>query len=638
MIERYVYGNPIETEAILTKPQKQDGESNLITHTFVKNTYKDMYGNDKVEEKEGFKYTLSENDIVYGLGQQIRGINKRGWKYKNYNSDQPLQIESQESLYGAHNFVLVSGKKHIGFFFDYPTAITFDIGYTDMDEMYIYPDDFNLEMYVITGESDISVVKEFRALIGKSYIPPKWAFGYAQSRWGYRTSDDVREVARKHRENHIPLDAINLDLDYLDNYKDFTTNPEKFPDFKELVQEMKDMHIHLVPIIDAGVKEEEGYDIFEEGKEKGYFVKDKDGKDFRLGVWPGYCRFPDMLNEEAGAWFADKYKFLTDMGIDGFWNDMNEPAIFYSDKGIKKMYEDIDSYKDISLDATTFFELKSKVNSVSNSDDDYKAFYHNYKGSNIRHDKVHNLFGYNMTKAAALGFKRNVPNKNILLYSRSSYVGMHRYSGIWQGDNNSWWSHILQNVKMSANLNMVGFLYNGADLGGFGANVTEDLLIRWLSFGLFMPLMRNHSAFDCRGQEVYRYKNMDMMASLIRLRYRLIPYIYEKFVSSVNNDDMLVAPLGFLYPDDEIARHTEDEVVFGYDFIIAPVYEQNAPGRNVYLPEDVTMIRFRNAEIVEKTEYKKGTYFVFMPLGDVCIFVRKGHAVKLCECTEWVTD
>jgi len=496
------------------------------------------------------------------------------------------------------------------------------------------------ECYLLEGDCPDAVVEEFRGLIGRSYIPPLWAFGYGQSRWSYMTSEEVREVAKKHRENHLPLDSIYLDIDYMERYKDFTVDGERFWDFAELVRDMEKEHIHLVPIIDAGVKIEEGYDVYEEGKAKGYFCKDVKGEDFTVGVWPGKCHFPDVLNEEAGAWFAGKYQKLLDQGIDGFWNDMNEPAIFYSEKHLEEVFEQIEEYRKENLDVDSFFRFTGMVAGIANNRKDYKEFYHNYRGERIRHDKVHNLFGYYMTRRASEGFDRLRPNQRVLLFSRSSYVGMHRYGGIWQGDNQAWWAHLALNIKMMPSLNMCGFLYTGADIGGFGSNTTEDLLIRWLSFGIFTPLMRNHSALGTRNQEIYQFDKREVMGNILKIRYRLLPYLYSEFMKSALRNQMMFRPLGFLYGQDSLARHVEDQLLVGESIMIAPVYEQNAVGRTVYIPERMSLLRFHQGKIEMNVGevYEKGYHYVEMPLGDVCVFLRENHILPLAKGGECVAE
>ncbi len=621
MVKRYVFGSPIETDSVLCKPEAIGWQESRLQLQ------------DNVISCE-----LRAEEIVYGLGQNVRGINKRGWIYESNCVDEPQHTESKLSLYGAHNFLILDGEQKIGIFVDTPAKVTFDIGYTDYEQMRIVPDTPDFELYVIEEESLDGIVSTFRKLIGRSYIPPLWAFGYGQSRWGYDSAEYVREVAAGYRDNHIPIDSIYLDIDYMERYKDFTVNEDRFPDFAELVKQMREQGIHLVPIIDGGVKKEDGYDVYEEGKKNGYFCKDAKGEDFVIGVWPGRSCLPDMLNEEAGRWFAGKYKILLDKGIDGFWNDMNEPAIFYSEKGLKEAFDKIDVYRTQNLDVDTFFAFQNTATSVSNSPEDYAAFYHQYKGKRYCHQQVHNLFGYYMTRRAGEAFEELSPDKRILLFSRASCIGMHRYGGVWQGDNNSWWSHLLMNIRMMPSLNMCGFLYTGADLGGFGNNTTEDLLIRWLSFGVFTPLMRNHSVRGSRMQEVYRFRSMELMRDVIGVRYQLLPYLYSEYMKAALLDKMMFRPLGFVYEEDQLARRVEDQLMLGDSIMIAPVYEQNVVGRTVYIPEPMKLIRFHAGQVQEEEIYQKGFVYVEMPLGDVCVFLKENRILPLSKGGESVEE
>ena len=551
MIRKYIYGTPFETEAVVTDIAQTDGTP--------------AYGAVDTQDGFSFTYIMDEDDIVYGLGEANRGINKRGYCYISDCTDDPNHTEDKRSLYGAHNFIIIAGEKNFGLFFDYPSKLTFDIGYTRMDTLKVSCENADLALYVIDGDTPYDIVKQFRGMIGHSYIPPKFAFGFGQSRWGYKTKEDFEKVAQGYRENHIPLDMIYMDIDYMDSYKDFTVNDD-FKDFPAFVREMKDQHIRLVPIIDAGVKVEDGYDVYEEGVKNRWFCQREDGSDFVAAVWPGDTHFPDVLNPEARKWFGDKYRFLTDQGIEGFWNDMNEPAIFYSKEGLVEAKELARQFADTGTsnwdgsekaeevkEDIGVWQLGDKLGSLENSQDDYRRFYHNVNGQMIRHDKVHNLFGFNMTRAAGEAFERIDPDKRFLMFSRSSYIGMHRYGGIWTGDNKSWWSHILLNLKMMPSLNMCGFLYAGADLGGFGADTTRDLLLRFLALGVFTPLMRNHSALGTREQECYQFEHMEDFRHVIGVRYRLLPYLYSEYMKAALTDDMYFKPLAFVYPDDKMA-------------------------------------------------------------------------------------
>ena len=634
MIRKYIYGSPFQTDAVITDIPAEGG----------------IPGYGTVSAEEGFllTYIMDDDDIVYGLGEANRGMNKRGYCYVSDCTDDPNHTEDKRSLYGAHNFIIIAGKQTLGLFFDYPSRLTFDIGYTKMDTLSVSCETADLNLYVIEGESPYDIVKQFRRIIGRSYIPPKFAFGYGQSRWGYKTKDDFRKVAEGYRDNHIPLDMIYMDIDYMDSYKDFTLS-EEFEDFPDFVQEMKDSRIRLIPIIDAGVKIEKGYDIYEEGIKNQYFCQREDGSNFVAAVWPGDTHFPDFLNPDARRWFGDQYRFLTDQGIEGFWNDMNEPAIFYSKEGLDEARELAltfaqsgggrwDSGSAGEEGGVGVWQMGDKLQSLANSPEDYRRFYHNANGEKVRHDKVHNLYGFYMTRAAGEAFERIDPDRRFLMFSRSSYIGMHRYGGVWTGDNKSWWSHLLLNLKMMPSLNMCGFLYTGADLGGFGADTTRELLLRFLALGVFTPLMRNHSALGTREQECYQFENTEDFRHVIGVRYRLLPYIYSEYMKAALNDDLYFKPLAFVYPGDEMASRIEDQLMIGNEVMIAPVYEQNAKGRYIYLPEEMKFIKFLPDGTIREEDLAQGVHYVDIGLSEVPLFIRKGRCIPLGGGAECVDD
>lgn len=619
MIRKYKWNDytlPIKTDAIIMPIKLTEGDI-------------PFFKTEPVKTELNLTYQMDEQDKIYGLGEQVRGINKRGWLYENYCKDDPNHTEDKHSLYGTHNFLIIKGKECFGCFIDCGGKVTFDIGYTMYNRLEIKTSE-PCEIYIITGNNVMDIIKQFRSAIGLSYIPPKWAFGYQQSRWGYQSKKEIELIAAEHKKRNIPLDAIYLDIDYMERFKDFTIDDKKFPEFSKFVTDMTKKHIHLVPIIDAGIKIEEKYEVYETGKNK-YFCKNETGKDFIGGVWPGFVHFPDVMNQESREWFGSFYKRLLDMGIEGFWNDMNEPALFYSEEALKKVFEKAESLSWDNFSLNDFLELQPLMNQLGGNEEDFKRIYHNYHGKLIRHDKVHNLYGYFLTKAAMEEMEKIKPDKRILMFSRASYIGMHRYSGIWTGDNKSWWSHLLLNIKMMPSLNMCGFLYSGADIGGFDGDVTEDLLIRWLEFGIFTPLLRNHCALGKRQQEIYQFELWDKMRELICLRYRIIPYLYSEFMKAALLDEMFFNPLCFVYPNDKQTEEIEDQLMVGESIMVAPVYEQNKSGRFVYFPEDMLMLRFETSKHYVKEKVKKGYQYISMPQGEVVFFIKKNHLFFLGE-------
>ena len=617
MITKFTSGKPVDTGAVVAAFPPQDIADFPFEHTLADGKFR-------------FSFPMEQDDILYGLGEAPRGINKRGWAYESWCSDDPFHTETKQSLYAAHNFILLSGGKTFGLFIDFPARIRWDLGYTVQSLAEIPVDGADFDIYLIEEESPRAIVRAFREMIGKSYIPPLWAFGFQQSRWSYHNAEAVDNVVKGYDEAKIPLDCVYLDIDYMERYKDFTVSEEAFPDFRNYVQKKREQGIHLIPIIDAGVKKEDGYRVYEEGREKGYFCKTADGSQFEAGVWPGVCAFPDFLDPEVRKWFGSQYKFLTDMGIDGFWNDMNEPALFYSVEGLKNALDKAAELRGENLDLSGFFGLKDAFMGLSNAQSDYERIYHKVDGRQVNHLRVHNLYGASMTKAAGEYFEREFGKEKILMFSRASYIGAHRSSGIWFGDNHSWWSHILLDLKMLPAANMCGFLYCGADLGGFNENATRDLVLRFLALGVFTPLMRNHSALGTRNQEGYSFENTEDFRDVIQVRYRLIPYLYNTFRKASDENDLIFRPLSFDYPGDKIARECETQLMLGGECMIAPVYEQNAAGRTVYLPEDMTFVKL-SGERIETQPLKKGLHYIEVALNEVPLFIKKGKKIPLCR-------
>ena len=618
MIQRFSFGHPFPTQSVVLSLPAESGPVPFLT-----------------PDGSGWRFTLSEQAAVYGLGEMPRGINKRGWHYITNNTDESRHSEDKLSFYGAHNFLLVrDGSTCFGLFVDFPGKVYYDIGYTRHDLFSFHTETSDYDLYLLSGGNENGICKEFRTLIGRSYIPPKWAFGLAQSRWGYKTEEDVREVARQYKEHDLPLDMICMDIEYMQDYADFTVNKERFPDLTKLSADLKAQGIRLVPIIDAGVRIDPNDPTCTEGVEKGYFCKKADGTPFVAAVWPGKAYFADFLRPEVREWFGHKYKALTDCGIEGFWNDMNEPSLFYSPERLRAFLNDMAALREKdNIEQEEFFpRVVGGAMGLMNSPADYASFYHEVDGQKVRHDQVHNLYGGSMTCAAGEAFVDLRPGQRTLLYSRSSFIGSHRYGGIWLGDNNSSWAQLLANIQMMPSVQMCGFLYSGADLCGFSSDTTPDLALRWLEFGLLTPLMRNHSAVGTRMQEYYRFPEvLPAVRNMIRLRYALLPYLYSEFMKAALENTSYFRPLAFDYPDDPDAREVEDQLLLGEGLMAAPVYVQNAHGRHVYLPEPMKLLRLRAVDDYDEEILPAGHHYIRCALDEVLLFLRPGHIVPVAQ-------
>ena len=597
MITKFKYGNVFETGAVTAAVR--EGER--------------LPCFDVRREGAGTRFCcpLGKDDVVFGLGETMRGIDKRGGRYVSFNTDNPHHNDEMPSLYGSHNFFIVDGEQTFGAFFDTPARVIFDIDYEGSGKIEILAEQ-GVAVYFVEGENANDIARQFLAAIGRSYLPPLWAFGFGQSRWGYKTEKDIRRIADRYKRAGMPLDYICLDIDYMDRYIDFTVNKQRFPDMKGLVKEMKASGVRLVPIVDAGIKIEPHNPVYEEGVKEGYFCKNLEGKDFQAAVWPGMTHFPDFFQPKARAWFGRQYKFYTDLGFEGFWNDMNEPAIFYSEYNPSRLGD--------KSCGDPLYKGGARLS-------DYKCFTHNVDGKTVSHWDVHNLFGAKMTEASSQGLEKLL-DKRFLLFSRSSYIGAHRYGGIWTGDNSSTFLMLRRNVTMMPGLNMSGFLYSGADTGGFGGNCSRELLLRWLAFSVFTPLMRDHTTIFTRNQECFRYRGKRDFRSILSLRYRLLPYIYSEFMKAALSSDLYIRPLAFAYPKDARARHIKDELLVGDSLLVAPVLEKGAKGRKVYLPEEMTEVRWNGKEFLTR-EVPAGEQFINVPLGEVVFYIRKGKCIPV---------
>lgn len=623
------YGNPYDTEAVILPDKEELPESDIkYLNTFVSK-------NDELV----FSYLMKTDDVVLGLGQNMGGINKRGKEYVSFSTDDPNHLENNKSLYGVHPFFILQGENTFGVFIDFPGKMNFDIGCKNQDILQILIPKLDVDVYIIEGSKN-EIVKEFINLVGQSYVPPKWAFGYQQSRWSYPDANAIEEVVENMRKNQIPCDAVYLDIDYMTDFKDFTVDNKKFPEFKTFVKNLKTTGIRLIPIIDAGVKVEDDYDVYEEGIRNSYYSLDKDGKAFVAAVWPGHCVFPDFLNPGARKWWGTLYKKLTDLGIEGFWNDMNEPALFYTPEKLKEAVEKAKSLEGKNLGIYDFFGLKDSFTNLSNLEEDYKKIYHKDKnGVLMNHYDVHNLYGFNMTRAASEGFDSIKPNERTLLFSRASYQGAHRYGGIWTGDNKSWWSHLLLNIQMITNLNICGFLYSGADTGGFGDNCNEELMTRWMQFSIFTPLLRNHAAMGTRHQEPYSYQKetMKTLRNIIRFRYAMLPYIYSEFMKARRDKKGYILPLSFEY-NDKRSRDIEDQVLCGESLMLTPIYTPNAKGRYVYLPEDMLCCKMTSTKEKHFSFYVEGNHYIDVSLEETLFFIRPDKIFLLGKALNYVNE
>lgn len=625
-LRRFTLGSPLLTDALVKQRPEGDSEAASIPD------FTHHLDGDGIR----LRMQLAADDRVFGLGQVLGSLNRRGKRYRLFAKDDPSHTPDKPGLYGSHPFLMVQGAKTIGIFIDFPGELIFDSGFTHKDILEIYIPNRNFDLYLFDHWDIRHIVREFLEITGAPYIPPRWSFGYQQCRYSYPDANTVRLIAAKLREHDIPCDAIYIDIDYMQDYKIFSTDAKRFPDLPGLVTELGEQHIKLIPIIDPGVKVEPGDDVYESGLAGNHFCKSADGKPFTGCVWPGLVHFPDFLNSACRAWWGELYRPFVEMGIEHFWNDMNEPAIFYTPESLELLratVKQIESTDDLKTKAVDFI---SSLGQFWQNEADLSRFFHTLDdGTTVGHRSVHNLYGTNMVRGTAEGVRRLKPDQRYFLVARSSYIGMHRYAVIWTGDNASWWEHMHEQMRMMLSLNLAGFFFCGADVGGFGGDSSPELCVRWTQLGCFTPLFRNHSTKGSRAQEPWAFdaESLSIMRDFIRLRYALLPYTYSEFLAAVSELKPFVSPL-FLHFGDPCLKDIDDQYMFGESLLVAPIYRQAARGRQVYLPEcrwlhwSVRRFEDRFMRVLHP-----GSHFISAELAELPLFLRENRLIVMQEPT-----
>lgn len=520
-------------------------------------------GTVSLAEEEGIPVTKTEDshkievlkkifgdEKFYGLGDKTGHLNKRNYEYEMWNTDDPSpHVESHKALYKTIPFfTTLRDDFAYGIFFDNTFRSFFDFGKENSQYYYFAADDGNLDYYFILGPQINKVLERYTDLTGKTPLPQMWTLGYQQCRWSYAPESRVMNVAENFRKLDIPCDALYLDIDYMQGFRVFTFDKEKFKDPVNMTENLKKQGFKLVTIIDPGVKKDKGYKIYDEGLKNGYFVTDKDGIPYVNEVWPGESVYPDFSTQEVRNWWAENQKIMLDHGVAGIWNDMNEPASF---KG--PLPEDVQFGND---------------------------------GKPTDHKEIHNVYGHLMSKATYEGIKK-YSGKRPFVITRACYAGTQKYSTVWTGDNQSFWEHLRMSIPMLLNLGLSGIAFCGTDVGGFSFDCTGELLSRWVQVGCFTPLFRNHSAIYSRDQEPWAFddETLNINRKYIKLRYKLLPYLYDLMKESEEKGLPIMRPLVLHYPEDKNVHELNDEFLFGENILVAPVLEQGKTFRAVYLPQ-----------------------------------------------------
>ena len=507
---------------------------------------------------------LRDDEHLAGLGEKNGRLDKRGLQlggasFVMWTTDAFGYADDTDPLYASIPFFMVirQGRAH-GLFLDNTFRSSFDLGHESEKRISFGAENGELDYYFIYGPAPKRVIERYSAITGRMPLPPRWALGYHQCRYSYYPEDKVRFIADNFRQRKIPADVLWLDIHYLDGFNPFTWDKERFPDPGKMIADLRKEGFHLVTIVDPHPKKQPGWGVYDSGLAGDHFVKNPDGSVFEGPVWPsraernpGPSVFPDYSKPAAREWWGSLFKFYTDLGVAGIWNDMNEPAVF------------LDPYHSMPFDVR-----------------------HDNEGQPTSHREIHNVYGLLMTRGTFEGLLKLRPNERPFVLTRATFAGGQRYSALWPGDNHADWSQMRATIPMLAGMGLSGMPFVGGDIGGFAGVPSAELMTRWLQLGVFYPFMRMHTEFGTPDQEPWSYgtRHEEINRRAIELRYELLPHIYNTMRNASETGVPALRPLFLEFPEDAQTYTLNDQLIFGRDLLVAPVVQEAATERSVYLP------------------------------------------------------
>nr|WP_290227845.1 glycoside hydrolase family 31 protein [Trichocoleus desertorum] len=552
---------------------------------------------------------IAADEHFYGFGERTGFLDKLSEVKTNWTTDALDYDSLSDEMYQAIPvFMALRPEVGYGIFFNTTYWSQFDIGADQPGVWRMETRGPELDYYIIYGPTPAQIIHTYTELTGRMSLPPQWAMGYHQCRWSYESEDVVQKIAHEFRQRRIPCDVIHLDIDYMNGYRVFTWSPKRFPHPDKLLRNLAEDGFKTVTIVDPGVKyePEADYAVFDQGLEKDYFVRKADGQLVHGYVWPSKAVFPDFLRPEVRSWWADWHKNLTEVGVAGIWNDMNEPALDdrpFGDNGNKIWFP---------LDAPQ-----------------------GPKDEQATHAETHNLYGLNMAQASAEALEKLRPTERSFVLTRSGYAGVQRWSSVWMGDNQSLWEHLEMSLPMLCNMGLSGVPFVGCDIGGFAGNATAELFARWMQVGMLYPLMRGHSSMGTAQHEpwVFGDRVEAICREYIELRYRLLPYLYSLFWSAATTGEPILRPLLYQYPNDPKTYSLYDQVLLGPSLMAAPVYRPGVECRAVYLPAG-TWYDWWSGERFEGPTY----ILADAPLEQMPLYVAAGSIIPMAPVMQYVNE
>ena len=547
---------------------------------------------------------LDQGVRVFGLGEKTGPLDKRGRTWTMWNSDEPDHTPERDPLYQSIPVAyLFSPEGTTTLFADSTATVYFDVGEADASRLQIEIYDVACDVYLRHDGSLPQAVEAYTGLTGRMPLPPEWALGFQQCRYSYFPDRRVLEVADQLRVHRIPSDVMYLDIHYMDGYRVFTWDHGRFPDPARMAAKLREMGFRLTTIVDPGVKADSEYPVFVDGLKEGVFLREPTDGPYTGQVWPGDAVFPDFTNQKTRDWWARWHDTLLNSGVDGIWNDMNEPADFTGHETFRP---------DFTVPDRALAENDGSPASMA---------------------RLHNAYANGMNRATRTAFERYRPDERGFVLTRAGYAGVQRTAAVWTGDNHSWWEHIGLMQPMLMNLGLSGVAFSGGDVGGFQLNASGELYARWIAAACLAPFFRAHSALDTQDHEPWSFgpEVLAIARRYVGLRYRLMPYLYTLFEEASRNGSPVMRPLVWEFPRDPRVHNRADSYMVGSALLVAPVGTPGVQERSVYLPAGVWYDLWTGERITagDPAHPERGGTVVAAeaPLDRMPIFVRGGSII-----------
>ncbi|MEI9921767.1 MAG: glycoside hydrolase family 31 protein [Bacteroidota bacterium] len=533
---------------------------------------------------------LQDGERFVGLGEKTGGLDRKGHQYQNWTTDAYGYHGGQDPLYVSTPFYIgIHHHTMYGVYFDNSYKTFFNFGASNNRFSSFSADSGEMNYYFIEGTNIADIIRDYTLITGRMEMPPLWSLGYQQCRYSYYPDKEVKTLATTFREKDIPADVIVLDIHYMQDYKIFTWNNTTFSDPKSLLQFLAEQGFKVVVMCDPGIKVEKGYSAYDDGVAKDVFLKYPDGEYYQGQVWPGWCHFPDFTKAETRAWWKSHLKSYVDLGIEGYWNDMNEIATWGH-----------------GLPENIVFDLDGNPGTTR---------------------KGRNLFGFQMARSTYEGTKSLMNGRRPFNLTRSGFSGVQRYAAVWTGDNVSYDEHMLLGVRLVNSLGLTGVAFAGYDAGGFVGEANTKLYARWMSIAALSPFFRGHSMINTRDAEPWSFGEEveQIVRNSIKFRYQLMPYIYSLFNDAATTGMPVQRSLAISWPfDGRVFDHQfQNQYLFGPSILVCPC-ESTRDVVKVFLPEGEWFSVYTGQKFTGNQEI-----FLESPIHRLPVFIKGGSAIPM---------